>query len=92
MVARSEVKLHVEEGSEGSHEVGVKLCSAVGSDMGRDSMFRENVEEEVSCDVFGSNIVSSRNENSLFRKSVNDNEDGGICVGIGELFNEIHGD
>ena len=92
MIAGSEVKFHVEECTKGSHEVGVKFCSAVGSDVGRNSVFREDVEEEVSCDVFGGNVVGSQNENSLFRKSVNDNENGGICVGIGELFDEIHGD
>jgi hypothetical protein len=46
MIARGEVNLHVQHLSEGSEEMGNKLGSAVTSDMRRDSMLGEYMDDE----------------------------------------------
>jgi hypothetical protein len=46
MIARGEVNLHVQRLSEGSEEVGNKLGSTVTSDMRRDSMLGEYMDDE----------------------------------------------
>ena len=60
--------------------------------MGRDSVFREDVHEEMFGDFFGGDLVGCRNEDGLFRKSVDNDEDGGICVGFRKLFDKVHRD
>jgi hypothetical protein len=46
MIAQGEVNLHVQRLSEGSEEVGNKLRSAVASDMQRDSVLGEYMDDE----------------------------------------------
>ena len=46
MVFRSEMKLHVECDSKGPEEVRDELGSSVGSDMARDTMFGEDMENK----------------------------------------------
>jgi hypothetical protein len=46
MIARGEVNLHVQRLSEGSEEAGNKLGSVVASDMRRDSMLGEYMDDE----------------------------------------------
>ena len=46
VVTGSEVKLHVESFSEGAEEVGDKLRSAIGGDMGRNSVLGEHMKDE----------------------------------------------
>ena len=46
VVTRCEVELHVECSPERAEEMGDKFSASVGSDMGRNSMLREDVQEE----------------------------------------------
>jgi hypothetical protein len=46
MIARGEVNLHVQRLSEGSEEAGDKLRFPVASDMRRDSVFGEYMDDE----------------------------------------------
>ena len=46
VVTRCEVELHVECGPERAEEMGDEFGASVGSDMGRNSVLREDVQEE----------------------------------------------
>jgi len=46
VVARGKVEMNVKRLSEQAEEVGYKFRSAVGSDMRRDSMLREYMQQE----------------------------------------------
>ena len=46
VVTRCEVQLHVEHGPERVEKVGDEFGASVGSDMGRNSVFQEDVQEE----------------------------------------------
>jgi hypothetical protein len=46
VITRSEVNLHVQSFSEGSEEVGNKLGAPITSDMGGNSVFGEDVDDE----------------------------------------------
>ena len=60
--------------------------------MRRDSMLGKDVDEEELGEVSSSDCVMSRNENALLGEAINDNENGGVAIGVGELLNEVHGD
>jgi len=49
VVARGEVESHVEHFSEGAEEVGYELRATVGGDVRRNSVLREDVEDEELC-------------------------------------------
>lgn len=49
VVAGGEVKSHVECFSEGAEEVGYELRATVGGDVRRNSVLREDVEDEELC-------------------------------------------
>jgi hypothetical protein len=59
--------------------VGYKLGAPVGGDMGGNSVLGEDMEEEQLGQLGGGDGVMSRDEECLFRQSVNDHEDGGIA-------------
>ena len=46
VVTQCEVELHVEHGPKRAEEMGDELGASVGSDMGRNSVLREDVQEE----------------------------------------------
>ena len=60
--------------------------------MGWDSVLGEHVRNEELGELRGSDGVVSRNEYSLLRQAVHDNEDGGKSIGGGEFLDEVHGD
>ena len=56
------------------------------------SMLGEHMNHEKIGELFGSDFVVARDENCLFRRSIDDNEDGGIFARSRELFDEVHRD
>src|SRR6266481_2420353 len=57
VISRGEVQLHVQGGAKGLEEMGHKFQPVVGSDMRRDTVLGENVEDEKLREVTGGNGV-----------------------------------
>src|SRR6266481_9466689 len=57
VVSRGEVQLHVQGSAKGLEELGHKFRPTVGSDMRRDTVLGENVEDEKLREVTGGNGV-----------------------------------
>src|SRR6266481_8485846 len=57
VVSRGEVQLHVQGGAMGPEEMGHEFQPTVGSDVRRDTMLGENVEDEKLHEVTGGNGV-----------------------------------
>src|SRR6266481_1598677 len=57
VVSRGEVQLHVQGGAKGPEELGHEFRPTVGSDMQRDTMLGEDVEDEKLHEVTGGNGV-----------------------------------
>ena len=91
MIAGGEVKSHFQCFTQCSEELRDEFGSSVRSDMRRYSMFREDMKNEEICKLFGSNSVMGRNENCLFRSTIDNHQDRSISVGRRKLFDEIHG-
>ena len=88
----SEVKLHIECGSEGMEEAGDELGVSIGGDVGRDPVLGEDVDEEQLGELWRCDSVGGRNEDALFRETIHHDEDGGEAGGRRKLFDEVHGD
>src|SRR6266481_10104019 len=57
VVSRGEVQLHVQGGAKGPEELGHEFRPMVGSDMRRDTVLGENMEDEKLHEVTGGNGV-----------------------------------
>src|SRR5882672_7081857 len=62
MIPRSEVKLHVQCGSEGSEKVGNKFHAVIGSDVAWDTILGKDVENEELCKLLRHDGIMSWNE------------------------------
>ena len=82
---------HSECFSERAEEVGDEFQTSVGGDMGWDSMLGEHMHNEELGELRGSDDVVSRNEYSLLRQAVHNDEDRGKSIGGGKLLDEVHG-
>src|SRR6266481_9724414 len=71
VISQGEVQLHVQGGAKGPEEMGHEFQPTVGSDMRRDTMLGEYVEDEELHKVTGDNSVMHRNEQQLFGQLVN---------------------
>ena len=49
MISGGEVELHVQCSSERMEEVGYEFCTAIGSDMARDTVLGKDMENEELC-------------------------------------------
>ena len=63
--------------AKGAEEVGYEFGSLVGSDMGRNAVLREDVEEEQLRQSGGINRVMRGDEYALLGQAIHDDEDGG---------------
>ena len=75
VISRSEVKLHVKRFAKGTEEMRDEFGTAIRSDMRRNAMLGKYMNNEEFGELSGSNGIVSRNKDSLFCKTVNDNED-----------------
>ena len=50
------------------------------------------MHKEKACELFGGDVVRHRDEDALLGEAVYDDEDSGEAGGLGELFDEVHGD
>ena len=50
------------------------------------------MHEEKACQLFGGDVVCRGDEDTLFGKAVDNDEDGCETGGLGKLFDEVHGD
>ena len=52
--------------------MGDKLGTSIGDDVGGNSVFRKDMEEEEFGQLWGSDHVICRDENALFREMIHD--------------------
>ena len=91
VVSGGEVEIHVQSFPQGAEEDGHELGAAVGSNMSRYTVFREDVSNEELSQAGGIHGVCGRDEDALLGESVNNDEDGSKAGGLGKVFNEVHG-
>jgi hypothetical protein len=77
MVSGGEMETDVQSLAKGAEEVGHEFGSAVGSDVGRNAVLREDVEKEQLHQSGGIYGVMRGDEYALFRQAVHDDKDGG---------------
>ena len=65
MISCSEVKLDIQDLTESRHEAGDEDQTAIGGDMLRKTVLRENVDEEELSEDLGGDILGCRNANSV---------------------------
>ena len=85
------MEIHVQSFPQGAEEDGHELGAAVGSNVSRYTVFREDVSNEELSQAGGIHGVRGRDEDALLGESVNNDEDGGKAGGLGKVFNEVHG-
>src|ERR1700731_4263918 len=71
VIPRSEVQGHIEDLAQRAEKMRDELGAAIGGDMRRDSVFREDVEYEQTSQLRGVHFVGCRDENPLLRKPIN---------------------
>jgi len=74
VITRGEMQGHSECFSEGAEEVGDELQTSVGGDMGGYSVFGKHMCDEELGKLRGSDGVIGRNEYSLLREAVHDDQ------------------
>lgn len=55
-------------------------------------MFGEHISNEEFGEGRGIDLVRGRDKDSLLGKPIDDNKDGCKAEGLGEVFDEVHGD
>ena len=92
VVTRGKVEFHIKSGAKGAEEVGDEFRTTIRSDVFRDAVFGEYMDDEQAGEFSGGDGVVCGDEYGLFSEAVNDYEDG-IKTGGGRKFSdEIHGD
>ncbi|KAJ3727772.1 hypothetical protein C8R42DRAFT_572506, partial [Lentinula raphanica] len=76
----------------GSEKRRNEFRSSVGGNMIRNTVFREDMNNEKLRQLFGGDFVVTGNKDSfcLFGSTVNYDQDSGVAVGVRKLFDEIH--
>jgi hypothetical protein len=84
------MQLHVEKFAQGPEKGGNELGATVGGDVGRDSVFREDMNKEEASELRRVYVNVTGDENDLFRCTV-DNDQNSIVLTRGrKLLNEVH--
>jgi hypothetical protein len=66
--------------------------ATITSDVGQNTVFGEDVNEEKLGKTPGVDVFVTRNKNNLFGGAITNNQDDTIFSGGWKLFNEVHGD
>ena len=70
--------------------MGNEFGAAVGRDVGRNSVFGEDVEKEELSEFFGVAGGVGGYEDRLLGKAVHYDQDGVMSAGVRELIDEVH--
>jgi hypothetical protein len=85
----SKMHLHVEQFAQCAEERGDEFRASVTSDVGRDSVFREDVNKEDPGELGRVDVSVTGDENNLLGSTINDDADAIILAGIWKEFNEV---
>jgi hypothetical protein len=91
MVTGGKVHRHVEKFAQCTEESGYEFRSSVRCDVGRNSVFGENVNEEEPSELNRHNMPITSKQDNLLGCTVNDDTDAIKLAGIWEEFNEVNG-
>ena len=89
VISRGAVEWSVQGFTQGLEEVGDKLQTSIRGDMGQNSMLGEYMEDKEMGELSGGDSIMSWNEDRLFGKLINDDQDCCVTGGDWELLDEV---